>query len=483
MALSIDFYVDDTATGAGDGSSWADAFPTIGPARLLAAGGQVVAIAKTHDEALTSWPLGNGSPDNPVIYISLDPADDSYVSRNQTGMTDGAKFTSTSLQLKGNCMLVGIWMDDGGTMQFGDQNEQGLKIIDCVIDCNVDIQVGGAVDSFVLFCYNSTLICNDIKQHANSHGATFHFLGCDLQANNPGIAMHQGDDMESCHWLWDSCDLTDWDEPFISTVYISAGGSYVIRNCQLGSGWTNTNGDIRDSGTYYLCENSSDGTNLSAPVLGLQHFRCSAGTIESSLSEYRTDGADDGEQANAYSWEMVTTANRNVYNPLYSPWCQRWVEGGSELTLTWYVAGGSSLNDDELWVELTTPDETSSSTTLYDYRRLNVEFGTSGIGAYDPMATAAALATDSGSTWNGTGVGTMQKISLTFTPDVAGPLNYRFAFAKSSSTVYVDPRVDGLATDGKEYFAGGLMINEIGGAGGGAGGIKVSRGMHGGMRG
>jgi hypothetical protein len=168
-------------------------------------------------------------------------------------------------------------------------------------------------------------------------------------------------------------------------------------------------------------------------VLGLTELNTRLGTAKSTLARYRTGGADDGEQANAHSWEMAATASAlEVFYPLVA------------MPLT-------------VW---TIPDASISGATA---QGLNAHYRAT------PTATPAALTTDGTSTWNGTGVGTKQKITHTLSnaatltvyvasggtlnnddfwievsePDqVGGPVTVICYLAKPSTTVYVDARLE-----------------------------------------
>jgi hypothetical protein len=106
------------------------------------------------------------------------------------------------------------------------------------------------------------------------------------------------------------------------------------------------------------------------------------------------------------------------------------VEGGSSITVTVYVAGGAELYNDEVWLELEGPATTTAVRGYFYSSR--VAYGT----------TRAALTSDS-SSWSGSGVGTVRKITHTYTPDHDGLLVARVCYAKTSgAAIYVDPQLD-----------------------------------------
>jgi len=199
-------------------------------------------------------------------------------------------------------------------------------------------------------------------------------------------------------------------------------------------GWA-TEAAIAWPGTFILVEGCSSSTNLTVAELGLTEYVDMWGTVKSDLTRYRTGGADDDENANAHSWEMVSSANAlEIHNPLKTPPMMRWVEAGVDVTVTLYVASGVTLQDDEFWIELSGSDNTANpNTTTQGYTATT---------RAAIQATPANLTTDAVSTWNGVGVGTKQECSVTFTPAEAGPVVVRACLAKASTTVYIDPRLD-----------------------------------------
>jgi hypothetical protein len=130
------------------------------------------------------------------------------------------------------------------------------------------------------------------------------------------------------------------------------------------------------------------------------------------------------------------------------------VESGSQ-TITVYVAGSASLNNDDFWIEVDSPSEEVSPTAQGKFRTTKPE----------PLATPTALTSDTSSTWNGTGVGTKQKIEVAISPTIAGTVTVRCYLAKPSTTVYVDPKI---STTGNQRVFNGVLVDGDAGGGGGA---------------
>ena len=73
-------YVDDTASGAADGTSWTDAYTTMNAALLAASNGDLILIDDGHDETDADM-YENRDIEVHLRFRSVDKADDSYSPR------------------------------------------------------------------------------------------------------------------------------------------------------------------------------------------------------------------------------------------------------------------------------------------------------------------------------------------------------------------------------------------------------------------
>jgi len=229
------------------------------------------------------------------------------------------------------------------------------------------------------------------------------------------------------------CDLSSFPGDLLDPSE-DLNGPLVLKNCNIPSAWesaSSASSAMAKFGSYSIYY-SANGTVSTVPT-GLRFFENYFGTAKTTTSQYRTGGADDGEQINEYSLEMATNSNAvEIYNPLEITLGSRWIA----------------------------PDASPSGATAQ---------GIVTSTRCDPLATPSALTTDSTSTWNGSGVGTKQKIDHTLNngdtltvyvasgttlnnddfwievsePDQVGGLVTVKAFlAKPSTTVYVDPKLE-----------------------------------------
>lgn len=154
------------------------------------------------------------------------------------------------------------------------------------------------------------------------------------------------------------------------------------------------------------------------------------GTLTTETTIVRTGGASDG--TTAYSWKVVTNANNERDFPFECFEGMVWnATTGSAKTLTIHtVTDNVTLTDAEAWleVEYLGSSATPVSSLLTD--------------APATVLTTAANQATSTETWTTTGLTTpvKQKLEVTFTPQMAGPVRWKVKVAKASATVYVDPK-------------------------------------------
>lgn len=156
------------------------------------------------------------------------------------------------------------------------------------------------------------------------------------------------------------------------------------------------------------------------------------GTLTTETTIKRTAGASDG--TTAYSWKVVTTANAKRTFPFETFEGAVWNSTtGSAKTLTIHtVTDNVTLTDAEIWVEVEYlgSSATPVSTLITD--------------ANATVLTTAAWRATTTEAWTTTGLATpvKQKLEVTFTPQMAGPIRWRVKVAKASTTVYICPNAD-----------------------------------------
>ena len=439
-------YVDSAASGANDGTSWTDAYTAIASTLSVAAGTQIL-IDDGHSEDLGSGSVTldwtNGTMDSPVEIYSVDKADDSY---SPGAYIYNGGSSNIDLKFEGNIRVFGL---TGKCRRFLYMNSANAKTFQRYEDCTFGWAGGTGSKAFQIGrnskpselthyischfdCSGASISRNFICQNAE-----FVFENCTFTeyAGTPSSELFTIGGVD-CSLTLRGCDLSDLElstKGFLVWQATEANFKVLVQACKLPSAvlWidgTPGSGQFRQS--MLLVEGCTDGT-ISVPELGLTYKETQQGVVQSDLSRYRTGGADDGYQANAHSWEMVSSSMVGETTlRLEAPELRRWVDAGSQ-TITLYFAGGATLQDDEFGIDVCSPSEAGSPTTRCAVVSTRMT----------PLGTPANLDADGSSTWNGSGVGTVQKIDVAIAPTVAGWVTVRPWLAKPSTTVYIDPRI------------------------------------------
>ena len=438
-------YVDSAASGANDGTSWTDAYTSIASAVSRSAG-DIVLVDDGHSETAAGalvLTFTGGNVTNPIYIFCVDKADDSL----STGaLIESNGSGANALTLAGFLWVYGItwgWNFDLNFLTSSGDDWQTYE--SCTF--NQNRSAGGGEDIKFLGSETnqpgSRIWLKDCSFTADStnwggmgwsgnRASVVHLQNCSFASVSPGTTAFWKGTTNRVPYnkaVIEDCDLS----LFQNLVDASKNHSFDItfRRCSLSSSWSATTGTKQGPYQNIQIEACDDGTSKTKPIVDIW-WDSYYGTVKSTLAVYRTGGADDGEQANAYSWEMASNANAvEIYQPLVSPPIAIWVD----------------------------PDASISSATargLFQSTRM------------DPQGTPAALTTDSGSTWNGSGVGTKQEIEVTIgdytltvyvasggtlnnddfwievsAPDqVGGPAIVRAFLAKPSTTVYIDPKLE-----------------------------------------
>ncbi len=433
-------YVFSGAGGANNGTSWADAYTTIDSTDVgVAAAGDNILIHKTHSETFTatkslSW--NNGTLANPVRLFCVDKDNSdalstgAFIGHSTTGtfsligniLVDGVTFSNTvsnvfdltsssnQMQVFYNCTFVHSVGNTVSPMRLTSQ--RGYYIFkNCTIDLsgstNAGVMISVTGNGSVMRMMGGT-----IKAYPSTQTSLF-------STNGPGVLI-----------ILEGVDIQNQITTLITG---NNGGGFIARDCILPTFTAHLNGSPTVPETAFVrFERCKTGT-VTVPALGFTYEENLRGSIASSLSRYRTGGADDGFQANAHSWELISNANV-VDNITYleTPPLIRFITSGSK-TITVYVASGVTLQNDECWIEVQSPSEVTPNTvTRHRYQSTQCAHN----------AAPANLTTDGTSTWNGSGVGTKQKMSVSINPALAGPLIVRVFLAKPSTTIYVDPKLE-----------------------------------------
>lgn len=202
-------------------------------------------------------------------------------------------------------------------------------------------------------------------------------------------------------------------------------GSLELITCKLGSGVaivdTTTNGN-RGISVRAVNSDSAD-TNYNF------FWRQGTGLVIDETTIVRTGGASDGTTPISYKFTTLSGAAHHA--PIYSPWVYFWNETtGSPVTVaSEVVTDGVTLTDAEAWIEVEYLGTSGFPLSLLASDRIT-----------DPIFGTPANQTTSSVTWTTTGLSSpvKQTLSKQVTPQEKGPIRFRVALARASTTMYAD---------------------------------------------
>lgn len=428
------FYVDSVAVGLNDGTSWTDAWTSIDSALTTVAAGEIIYVDDGHSENLAAsktWTI-TATAGNPYQILSVDKADDSLSSGAVIQATGG----NYDLIFAGSVYIYGLDIQAGGFMRLDPGASGQTTVENCTLTVSVnmaseDLILGNTVEqsrvlffdtniyldgtsSYILYTHfrwrNGTLTTDSTQNFIFAQAAD----GCDLRVTGVDVSAHNSPLTNS-----PSSGYATGVKSFENCV-IHASTSSVLDAVPAG---------LITVARMHHCQSGTDAD----PSYALEE-RSYFGIMKVDTARYRTGGASDNERTNPISYEIVSNANcKEIYAFAESPPIAAWTDGNGTTshTYTIYFASDATMQDDEVWMEIFLPnDATTSSQAARQSTRMN------------PQSTPANITTDGSSTWTGTGVGTKQKLSVSYTPDKPGPVVARVHLAKASDTIYVDPLIE-----------------------------------------
>lgn len=201
---------------------------------------------------------------------------------------------------------------------------------------------------------------------------------------------------------------------------------YTFSNCKLASAAAVMNASAR------LAPDSPrvDLINCDSGATGYRNERHRfQGDMTTETTITRTGGATNGTQK--VSRKVITTANASINNPFELPPIAKFNKlTGSSRTATIEIISSASLNNNDISVEL--EYLASSSTPISSVVSNTIA----------TQLTAAAAQTSSSAIWDSSpATPVTQKLTVSFTPQMAGNVIARIKVAKASTTLYYDPKI------------------------------------------
>jgi hypothetical protein len=429
-------YVDDGGDDS-DGLTWAKAYNSITNAAVLAAAaGSTIYVGSDHQETTGAANLfisfSAGTIVNPIKVISADRTSGEPPSTFEDMHTGGGYLQTTGgtydLIFEGNVLVYGVKLDAGDTTILGDHGEK-LVFDDCYIKSFRDIRPEG-YESMTEFLNCSFDLSSSAEIYPSDSDLKILIKNCIFVSSAITSIFYFGS-LASLECIIEDTDLST-EATFCDTVD-NNNLQIILRRCKLASSFVKPTGYDHPH-TFFLMESCIEGTDTD-PIIGMQYYVDMFGTIEVETTEYRTGGASDG--TTSYSWKLISDSTncREFFNYLKTPPMFRWVEAGSQ-EIRVYVAGETQLQNDEFYIEVSSPNESIPASSLGNFQT-NLPT--------DILATPANLSSEGSDKWQSTPT-YYQYASVSINPTEAGPVEVRACLAKNGTAVtcYIDPKIDSV---------------------------------------
>ena len=445
------YFVDSTKTaGADTGGDWTDAFLSMARDWGALAADPLVYVRSIHAESdpaakSITGTSAEGSAATTKIYSVLGAATGTTPGALTRGASVTCTGTTNDLRIHEKIYINGVDFvtEDDFNLGTGSGSDHYVTLEDCSITLTgtsgADViaigQGSGIAQAFKLV--DTDITFGNVAQGFNINACKFYWNGGSLLTNNV-TNLFELANLSRPYWA----RVENVDLSVLTGSVIHAANQAVIfdlhlSRCEMGTGSAFVNGALDIPGSLVRASNCQIGTDADPSFQLYQHTY--EGTVEATSASYRTSGASDDERTNPISWDMSTVAGSQrewPSNALESPAITGWTDGDGSTSHTYriYIASGGTQQDDDVWFDLITPNEDSTSSQgLRSTTRL------------PPEGTAANLTTDAASTWTGADVGTKQYMSITVTPDKPGPISARVYMASDAGTaaghVFVDPKI------------------------------------------
>lgn len=378
-----------------------------------------------------------GTSTDPIKVLCVndtgDPASPTSLADSAVVTTTGASSITFNL---GFCYFRGITFNAGtgaviasinlGTGKAGLVFEKcAFKLVATSSSSTIALGSGTAATAVVLKWINTTVQFSSTSQEITHNDCNFEWLNTPsalVLGSVPTRLIDIGRGSLKLHGV----DLTNFTAAVLGVTSSSLGSTLAsVYNCKFGSGATLTNGDVLGiSGDLVMINSDSGATNTNIAMSTGQ------AALTDELTIVRTGGASDG--TTPFAWRIVTTSTLPRFEfPFISMPITQWNNTtGVAKTLTIEIINdGLILTDKEVWVEVEYLGSSSSPLSSF----VNDA-------ATDLLATATNQTTSTvGWTTTGLASPSKQKLEVTFTPQLKGPVIARVFVARLSTTLFIDP--------------------------------------------
>lgn len=427
------FYIDSNASGADDGTTWADAYPDIDTAIQSKAAGDIFYVASNHDfdnggTSITyNWPASSHL--NPCMLISSSTA-----AEPPTTFTRGAK-ESTSAS---NADVIFGSGQDGSAVFIGfdfESNDTFSLSSDMVVyffDCKFQFVGASASAEWTISGDPYFENCDFVFDHASQGfnlvgGGQSHFIECATSGTSiTGSLFGAGSGSASC--VVRGLDLSTGFATTAAMVGIpTATGTpvndFYFAGVKLPTSWT---GDFT-SGTNLRGLHKYEFWNIDSgnTIYKFHLFRGEGEAAEETTTVHT--GTYDGTNKYSIKLDCIDTGTQEgAGQPMWFHVTEMWADANQTFTVR--LTSDSTLTDRQFWIEVEAPDSTNGALSKF-FRSRNANY------------FLAGTTLTSGSGWTSAKTNQYQA-AVTVSGCQAGVHRVTaYLVDDAATTVYIDPEV------------------------------------------
>lgn len=431
------------ATGAGNGTSWDDAYTSI-RSLMVAQGTQPtrVFVASDHVELISTTLASPGTLVNPYTIISCDRTSGFPPTVEQAGARIGST-NGTNLTIQNSLYSKGVFWTAGegstATRNFLFDSSSGNHVIR-IVGGGIELMNTGSGSRFSCGTgatnRNTKILLENAEIKFGNSGQGFSLQAASLNVKGGALAGAAITEfIKVASIVAADVDVTGFDMSVgASTMNLVASnilgiGHLKFSRVKMPVGWT---GGLMASPPIHACLKVSavnlDSANTNYRVM----LAAYDGVMRQDTAILRTGGASDG--TTPISWRLQTTVQRYPLTSFESLPIERWNESvGVPVTVTVHtLTDGVTLTDADAWIEVSYLDSSGSPLGAV-------------ISDEQPNQLSASAVQDSSTAdWVTTGIASpvKQKLSVTFTPQKKGTIRVVIKLARSTTVIYACPQPD-----------------------------------------
>jgi len=413
-------YVWSGATGAADGTSWTDAWTTLGAAWSAWTSGDVCYMHSGHAETSATellYAADAMGPGDPFVCYSVDKDNsDAYT----PGTSAQVKVTGANVDIDfdDSAAFYGVWFE----MVDGDidisTSAQVFMFEDCTFNHTAPTAQRqlNAATPYSSFVFKNCTFDNQsgTQGHIVNVAVGGHFYGCTFLGRSTGTFVSISTALWERGAIYQGCDFSGLTN-ISSFLVASGGGVSVAINCNLpaGKAWSDVpGGSVKTNQAFATAEDgASTAKNYIAEYWGF------SGSVIADTAIYRTAGWTDEDGSTQLSHKMTPDPSLIVSWPISGPPMRSYLSSTGSKTWTVYCVHDftTAPNKDECWLE------------LFYLGTSNSVLASFGGGRSIFSTTAWTVGTEA---WTGAAGKTKMELSVTGTVNKAGTYMVRVCLGK-----------------------------------------------------